>query len=43
MMNYYTSKLTFFYPPSQKTTSLPLVECVIDRLLRLDVAHNIGG
>jgi hypothetical protein len=33
----------FFYPSSQKTTSLPVVECVIDRLLRRDVAHNLGG
>jgi len=31
------------YPPSQKTMSLPVVECVIDRLLRRDVAHNLGG
>jgi len=31
------------YPPSQKTTSLLVVECVIDRLLRRDVAHYLGG
>jgi len=33
----------YLYPPSQKTTSLPVVEFVINRLLQRDVAHNLGG
>jgi len=36
-------KTNLLYPPSQKTTSLPVVECANDRLLRRDVAHNLGG
>jgi len=39
----FVGHVLYFYPPSQKNTSLPVVECVIDRLLWRDVAHNLGG